>query len=333
MLTVYVIARHKTDLRLYIALVDDHLNEFSYDADIAGLGYSLRRDPDGLFLAAYGFNDKLHVLLAKLVYGMRHIIVKQERFNVIKDSLVRSLQNFKLNAPYDHAMHYTEYLLTTRQWRNEEKMDALEGLLAAHAKLMIIGIQAQDVQAFIPELLSNLHVETLIHGNATKEDAFRLTRIVQENLGAKPLDFENVEGTRSLILPAGAFRFRRNMLTIPATKITVDESVPNPENVNSGIEYFCQVTDIAEARKRACLHLLAQIGREKAFDFLRTKLQLGYLIWSGVRDTTTTEGYDAFESTLLNGSKLSNNHSKRKTAIVLGGEDRTFPRFTEGENY
>lgn len=67
--------------------------------------------------------------------------------------------------------------------------------------------------------------------------------------------------------------------------------MPNPENVNSGIEYFCQVTSITDARKRACLHLLAQVGREKAFDFLRTKLQLGYLIWSGVRETITTEGY------------------------------------------
>jgi insulysin len=73
--------------------------------------------------------------------------------------------------------------------------------------LLILGIQAEDVQAFIPELLSNLHIETLIHGNATKEDALKLTRIVEENLGAKPLDFESVEGTRSLLLPTGTFIF------------------------------------------------------------------------------------------------------------------------------
>lgn len=72
--------------------------------------------------------------------------------------------------------------------------------------------------------------------------------------------------------------------------------MPNPENVNSGIEYFCQVTPITDARSRACLDLLAQIGREKAFDFLRTKLQLGYLIWSGVRETITTKGYDNLPS-------------------------------------
>ena len=107
--------------------MDDQLNEFSYDADVAGLGYSLSRATDGLFLAAYGFNDKLPVLLAKLVHGMRHLEVKQERFNVVKDSLLRQLQNWKLNAPYDHAMHYTKYLLTTRQWTNSEKEEALKG--------------------------------------------------------------------------------------------------------------------------------------------------------------------------------------------------------------
>jgi secreted Zn-dependent insulinase-like peptidase len=57
------------------------------------------------------------------------------------------------------------------------------------------------VQDFISELLSTLYVEALVHGNATRDDAFRLTRIVQENLGAKALDVANVEETRPLMLP------------------------------------------------------------------------------------------------------------------------------------
>jgi insulysin len=72
--------------------------------------------------------------------------------------------------------------------------------------------------------------------------------------------------------------------------VTVEKTVPNPENVNSGIEYYCQVSSVTDAKNRAYLQLLSQIGREKAFDFLRTKLQLGYLIWSGIRESITTEG-------------------------------------------
>ena len=68
---------------------------------------------------------------------------------------------------------------------------------------MYLEIQPKDVQAFIPELLSNLYYESQIHGNASKEDAFKLTRIVQDHLGARPLDIESFKGTLSLILPKG----------------------------------------------------------------------------------------------------------------------------------
>ena len=123
----YPSCRKLTHLSLYVALVQDQFNEFGYDAEMAGLGYSLARGNDGLFFGAYGFNDKLHVLLAKLVHGMRHLIVKPERFDVIKDALLRQIQNWKLNSPYDHAMHYMKYLLTTSQWTTEEKEAALQG--------------------------------------------------------------------------------------------------------------------------------------------------------------------------------------------------------------
>lgn len=171
---------------------------------MAGLAWSLTRESDGLFLGAYGFNDKLHVLLSKLVHGMRHLVVKPERFDVVKDSLLRQLQNWKLNAPHEHAMHYTRYLLMTRSWTTEEKEAALQGLNSSlYFRADYLDIKPKDVQTFIPELLSNLHYESQIHGNASKEDAFKLTRIVQDNLGARLLDIDSFEGTLSLILPEG----------------------------------------------------------------------------------------------------------------------------------
>ena len=99
--------------------------------------------------------------------------------------------------------------------------------------------------------------------------------------------------------------------------------MPNPENVNSSIEYLCQATFIIDTKTRACLHLMAQIGREKAFDFLRTKLQLGYLIWSGIRNTTTTEGYLCFWA--LNWpQQIPDNHSKWTTTVISWRENRGF---------
>jgi insulysin len=153
-----------------------------------------------------------------------------------------------------------------------------------------LGIQAADVQAFIPELLHSLHFETLIHGNATKNEALRLLRVVQENLGSRPLDYDTIIGARSLFLPGSTCHFMCS-LTVSGTRVTLEKTVPNPENINSGIEYFCQTNSVTDVKNRVLLLLLAQIGAEKAFDYLRTKLQLGYWISSGVRGTVTIEGF------------------------------------------
>jgi insulysin len=170
-----------------------------------------------------------------------------------------------------------------------------------------LGIQAADVQAFIPELLYSLHIETLIHGNATKEEALTLLRIVQENLGSIPLDYDSIIGARSLLLPGGTRHFMCP-LTVSGTKVILEKAVPNSENINSGIEYFCQTNSITDGKNRVLLLLLAQIGREKAFDFLRTKLQLGYYISSGVRATVSTEGF--LEIGFRANTQISDPHSK-----------------------
>jgi insulysin len=153
-----------------------------------------------------------------------------------------------------------------------------------------LGIQAADVQAFIPEILSSLHIETLIHGNTTKEEALALSRVVQETLEFKPLDYDSIIGPRSLLLPHGTRCFMCS-LTVSGTKVMLEKPVPNPENANSGIDYFCQTNSVTDDKNRVLLLLLSQIGAEKAFDFLRTKLQLGYWISSGLRGTVSIEGF------------------------------------------
>ncbi len=61
--------------------------------------------------------------------------------------------------------------------------------------------------------------------------------------------------------------------------------VPNPEQGNAAVTYFCHVGDQANSRLRTAFRLLAQIMSEPAFDVLRTKEQLGYIVlcreWRG----------------------------------------------------
>jgi secreted Zn-dependent insulinase-like peptidase len=60
-------------------------------------------------------------------------------------------------------------------------------------------------------------------------------------------------------------------------------NVYNPNNLNSSIEYLIQVGPEFDQYSRSNLLILCQLAREPAFDQLRTKEQLGYVVYSGQR--------------------------------------------------
>ena len=55
---------------LYAELVKDALNEYSYDASVAGLQYELTNTTKGLQLVFYGYNDVMPILMTKVTETM-----------------------------------------------------------------------------------------------------------------------------------------------------------------------------------------------------------------------------------------------------------------------
>lgn len=196
---------------------------------------------------------------------MRDFQVDPERFKLLKDQLRRSYKNFSLEPPYQHALYYLSYLTQDKMWTNSEKLKELDY------------ITAEDIQAFYPTILSQLHVEALVHGNLFKEDAQKMLKDALDTLKPKELLPSQLNGHHSLVLPEG-------------TKWVYKRDVEDPNNVNSGIEYLIQVGNVTQTALRAKLSLLAQIAQEPCFDQLRTKEQLGYLVFSGVRKQTGSMG-------------------------------------------
>jgi insulysin len=69
--------------RLYAALVTDALNEYSYDADLAGLTYLFEASSLGFFVTITGYNDKLHVLLRDVLVKAKDLEVRADRLDVM----------------------------------------------------------------------------------------------------------------------------------------------------------------------------------------------------------------------------------------------------------
>jgi len=114
-----------------------------------------------------GYNDKLPNLLQKLVEKLTNFTVDSQRFKILKESYVRALQNFRAEQPYQHATYHTNMLLAERAWSKQDLLNATEDLTA------------ESLQAFIPFLFSQLHLEFLVAGNVTKQQAMDMAELVE----------------------------------------------------------------------------------------------------------------------------------------------------------
>jgi insulysin len=251
---------------LYVELVKDALTEYSYDAECAGLDYSIVCHAIGIDIELSGYNDKMHVLLEKVLVYMRDLEVKSDRFDVIKERLARGYRNWEYSEPYQQVGDFTRWLSSESGAINEEYLSELEH------------ITVEDVKEFYPQLLRQNHIEALVHGNIYKEDAFKLVNLLEATL--KPR-----------VLPERQWHIRRSLLLPEGSDFTYKRTLKDPANVNHCIEYYLYVGDKADRPTRARLLMLAQMTDEPAFNQLRTTEQLGYVVWSSYRVFATTLGY------------------------------------------
>ncbi|KAI1918430.1 metalloprotease [Ophidiomyces ophidiicola] len=263
---IYATPGNNVKTRLYCELVRDALTEYSYDAELAGLDYDLTPSVFGLDVSIAGYNDKMSVLLEKVLHSMRDLEVRPERFKIIKERLARGFRNAEYQLPYYQVGSYTRLLTAEKAFINQQLADELEH------------IEAEDVAAFFPQILRQNHVEVLAQGNIYKEDALQLTDLVESTFKARPL-------------PRSQWHVRRNLIIPPGSNYIYEHTLKDPANVNHCIEYYLFVGDLTDPTLRAKIQLFAQMASEPVFDQLRTKEQLGYVVWSGSRYSATTLGY------------------------------------------
>ncbi|KAK6354672.1 Insulinase (Peptidase M16) [Orbilia brochopaga] len=252
--------------RFFCELVKDSLHEYYYDAELAGLEYSLSPNMLGFDLEISGYNDKMIVLLTKVLEAMRDLKPKEGRFEVIKERLVRAYRNWELGTPYQMVPEFTRHLLAEKKWLNEEILVELEALGSVEEVL----VWWKGVRA--------LSVEGLLHGNLYKEDALNMTDLITRILKPQPLPTSQWFTRRCVLLPAGS-------------ELIYERDLRDPNNVNNAVEYMLHLGTIEDRQMKARLLLWAQMSQERAFDTLRTKEQLGYVVFSGSLMQATTMGY------------------------------------------
>ncbi|KAI4812691.1 hypothetical protein KUCAC02_024059 [Chaenocephalus aceratus] len=246
---IYVDPLHCNMTYLLLRLLRDDLNEYSYAARLSGLVYGVAR-------------GRMHpltsstILLRKIMEKMTTFEIDEKRFDIIKEAYMRSLNNFRAEQPHQHAMYYLRLLMTEVAWTKDELRDALDDVTLPRLK------------AFIPQLLSRLHIETLLHGNITKESALGMMQMLEDTL------IDQLTRYRELQVPDGGWYVYQQR---------------NEVHNNCGIEIYYQ-TDMQSTNDNMLLELFCQIISEPCFNTLRTKEQLGYIVFSGPRRANGVQG-------------------------------------------
>ena len=232
---------------LYVDLLSDAVNEFTYPALLAGLNFSISTNGRGMGLNISGYNDKQLVLLQRIVAAIESAELDTHRFDNIREDLIRALENVKTARASSQVMRQGRRLLVSGQYPEDELIAELETLtperVAAHAE----------------KLWNSASVDILLNGNynasVAEEVRQALRPLTRHRLPAAP------SPTRLVRLSAGDDLLYRAAV----------------EHGDAVMLWYLQGPDDS-IRNRALAGLTGQILSADYFEELRTEQQLGYVV-------------------------------------------------------
>jgi insulysin len=85
-----VTPRNAVLARIFVDMFKDSIAEETYDAELAGLQFSLDYSGDRLIVGTVGYNDKLYALTEKILRTLKSFKVDPTRFELIRDQVSTS---------------------------------------------------------------------------------------------------------------------------------------------------------------------------------------------------------------------------------------------------
>ncbi|XP_057982106.1 insulin-degrading enzyme-like 1, peroxisomal [Malania oleifera] len=242
---------------IFTRLLMDYLNEYAYNAQVAGLYYSISHTDGGFEVTVVGYNHKLRLLLETIVDKIATFKVKPDRFSVIKEIVMKDYQNFKFQQPYQQAAYYCSLILQDNTLPWMEELEVLPHL------------EADDLTKFAPQMLSRAFLESYIAGNIERHEAELMIHHIEDVL------FNSNNPVSQPLLPSQHLTNRVIKLE-RGTSFFYHAKGLNPTDDNSALVHYVQVNR-DDFMLNVKLQLFALTAKQPAFHQLRSVEQLGYI--------------------------------------------------------
>lgn len=109
---------------LFVQLFLDSINEYLYNAELAGLKVKVLNTTYGIGVTVMGFSEKLQMFLDYVLKQMFEFEVDPLSFEIFKERYIRSLKNFSAEQPYKLSIYYLSVLLTELAWTKTELLES-----------------------------------------------------------------------------------------------------------------------------------------------------------------------------------------------------------------
>lgn len=155
---------------LFVWLLEDHLKEQLYVAELAGLECKIAITTNGIRIYIDGYSHKQDIFLETILKETFWFKIDYKRYEDTYDAYLTDLKSFKSDKPQQVAIYYMGVILTEQMWSNEELISAMKF------------VTSKRLQTFVKEVLTQTHAECFIYGNVNEEKALEVSRIIEDRL-------------------------------------------------------------------------------------------------------------------------------------------------------
>jgi len=204
-----------------------------------------------------GYNQKLGSLI-KLVMGQfSKLDLREERFEIQKEKLNQYFQNAKNEQPYSHARDNASLIF---RGEAEFGIEELEPVLPK--------LNFEQFKAFVPTITQNVSADVLSHGNILKKTTVEYVNLIKDSLN---LTF----GPKYPQIECAKLR-RENK----QSHYIYAHGPYNPNEKNCATHTTFEVNVDEDPKLYAMTRFYSFLANPHCFTYLRTKKQLGYIVWS-----------------------------------------------------
>ena len=242
---------HIAMTRLMVELLLDHLNEYTYPAEIAGLNYNIYAHQGGFTFHLSGFSCRIYRLLELLLKNRTGGYYDPSRFYAVKEQLIRNWKNQNKNRPIAQLFSQLTSLLQPNNPPPEALIPELEKA------------EPDDLPEFMRRLFMAVHLEVLTHGDLLEEEVQQIAGLLDKEITPNSMPSRETRRKLVSIHNRGSLYYQCQI-----------------EHHDSALLVYYQ-SQYREAYSIACFVLANHMMSSPFFHDLRTQQQLGYVVGTG----------------------------------------------------